>query len=53
MYPPINKQEAYQRDGDHPVSELVGRQGLWLPSSSQLTDQQIETVCDAVAEFYS
>ena len=53
MYPPINKQEAYQRVGDHPVSELVGRQGLWLPSSSQLTDQQIETVCDAVAEFYS
>jgi len=53
MYPPINKQEAYQRVGDHPVSELVGRQGLWLPSSSQLTDQQIKTVCDAVAEFYS
>jgi perosamine synthetase len=53
MYPPINKQEAYQRVGDHPVSELVGRQGLWLPSSSQLTDQQIETVCDSVMEFYS
>ena len=53
MYPPVNKQQAYQRVGDHPVSELVGRQGLWLPSSSQLTDQQIETVCDAVAEFYS
>ena len=46
MYPPINKQQAYQRVGHHPVSELVGRQGLWLPSSSQLTDQQIETVCD-------
>jgi perosamine synthetase len=53
MYPPINKQQAYQRVGDYPVSELVGRQGLWLPSSSQLTDQQIEAVCDAVAEFYS
>jgi len=53
MYPPVNKQQAYQRVGDYPVSELVGRQGLWLPSSSQLTDQQIETVCDSVAEFYS
>jgi perosamine synthetase len=53
MYPPLNKQQAYQRVGDHPVSELVGRQGLWLPSSSQLTDEQIETVCDSVAEFYS
>ena len=53
MYPPINKQEAYQRAGYHPVSELVGQQGLWLPSSPQLTDEQIETVCDAVAEFYN
>jgi len=53
MYPPVNQQEAYKRVGDHPVSELVGQQGLWLPSSSQLTDQQIETVCDSVAEFYS
>jgi len=53
MYPPLNKQQAYQRVGDHPVSELVGRQGLWLPSSSQLTDEQIETVCDSVVEFYS
>jgi perosamine synthetase len=52
MYPPINKQEAYQRDGHHPVSWLVGTNGLWLPSSSQLTDQQIETVCNSIAEFY-
>ena len=53
MYPPVNKQQAYQRVGHHPVSELVGRQGLWLPSSSQLTDQQIEAVCDAIVKFYS
>lgn len=53
MYPPVNKQEAYQRDGHHPVSELVGQQGLWLPSSSQLTDEQIETVCASVTEFYN
>jgi perosamine synthetase len=52
MYPPVNMQEAYQRAGHHPVSELVGQRGLWLPSSSQLTDEQIETVCDGVAEFY-
>jgi perosamine synthetase len=53
MYPPISKQKAYQRAGHHPVSELVGERGLWLPSSSQLTDGQIETVCDSVAEFYN
>jgi len=53
MYPPINKQQAYQRSGDHHVSGLIGQQGLWLPSSSKLTDQQIETVCESVAEFYN
>jgi perosamine synthetase len=53
MYPPINKQEAYQGAGHHPVSELVGKQGLWLPSSSQLTDEQIEHVCRSIVEFYN
>lgn len=53
MYPPINQQQAYQRAGHHPVSELVGRQGLWLPSSSQLKDEQIDFVCDTIAEFYT
>jgi perosamine synthetase len=53
MYPPINKQQAYQRAGHHPVSELVGKQGLWLPSSSQLTDEQIDLVCQSIAEFYN
>jgi perosamine synthetase len=53
MYSPINRQEAYQRAGYHPVSELVGKQGLWLPSSSQLTDEQIEHVCKSIAEFYN
>ena len=52
MYPPINKQEAYRRAGDYPVSERVGEQGLWLPSSSQIADEQIDRVCRAIAEFY-
>ena len=53
MYPPISKQKAYQRAGHHPISELVGEKGLWLPSSSQLSDQQIDAVCDSVAQFYN
>jgi len=52
MYPPINKQVAYQVPGEHPVSNKVGTQGLWLPSSSQLTDDQINYICDKIAEFY-
>lgn len=52
MYPPINKQLAYQTSGEYPVSELVGHQGLWLPSSSQLTDENIEYICASIRRFY-
>jgi perosamine synthetase len=52
MYPPINKQEAYQVPGEHPVSNLVGEKGLWLPSSGQLTDEEIEYTCRQIAKFY-
>jgi perosamine synthetase len=53
MYPPIHRQKAYDLPGEHPVSEDVGRRGLWLPSASQLTDDQIARVCAAVHEFYA
>lgn len=52
MYPPINKQAAYQIPGDHPVSERVGTEGLWLPSQSQLTDDQIDAICAAITGFF-
>ena len=31
MYSPINKQKAYNLEGEYPVSNLVGEKGLWLP----------------------
>lgn len=52
MYPPINKQIAYRVEGNHPVSNLVGEKGLWLPSASQLSDEQINLVCEKIREFY-
>ena len=52
MYPPINKQMAYQYPGEFEVSNLVGQKGLWLPSASQLTDEQVEGVCDTITSFY-
>jgi perosamine synthetase len=52
MYPPINRQVAYGVSGNHPVSQLVGEKGLWLPSASQLTDDQIERICMSVIQFY-
>jgi perosamine synthetase len=52
MYPPINKQKAYQIPGHYPVSNEVGEKGLWLPSAGQLTDEEIKSVCDSIVEFY-
>lgn len=52
MYPPINRQTAYNIPGSYPISERVGREGLWLPSASQLTDKQIDYVCTRIRDFY-
>jgi len=52
MYPPINKQKAYSHPGEHRVSNMVGKKGLWLPSSNQLTDALIDQICDLIVNFY-
>jgi len=53
MYPPINKQIAYQLPGVFPVSDRVGEKGLWLPSASQLKDNEINFICQKIIKFYS
>lgn len=52
MYPPINEQKAYQVTGDFPVAKAIGEAGIWLPSMIQLTDEQIDHVCDSIRAFY-
>ena len=52
MYPPLNKQKIYFSKNDYEVSNLIGEKGLWLPSSSQLTDEEIDFVCEKINEFY-
>ncbi len=53
MYPPINQQVAYREEGSHPVSKSVGQNGLWLPSSVQLKNDEIDFICAKVREFYA
>jgi len=53
MYPPINKQAAYNGVGEMEVSNVVGVNGLWLPSASQLTDEKIEFICNSIINFYN
>jgi perosamine synthetase len=53
MYPPINKQLAYNIEENYPVSNLIGEKGLWLPSSSQLKDEEIDLICETILKFYN
>lgn len=53
MYPPINKQTAYQIKGEHFVSNVIGSKGLWLPSASQLSDDTINYICNTIIKFYN
>ena len=52
MYPPINSQQAYSIEGDYPVSKFIGKNGLWLPSSSQLKNDEIDYICEKIRHFY-
>ena len=54
VYPPIHSQQAYNLGNlSFPVTEFYARRGLWLPSSSKLTDQQIDTVCNVVRSCFN
>ena len=50
-YPPLHSEPAYDYPGNYPVSEIAGERGLWLPSSNNLTDDEIRYVCEKVIEF--
>lgn len=52
----LHEQPALRRlglfDGEsYPVTESLGREGLYLPSGSSLTDAEVDEVCTAVREL--
>jgi len=52
IYPPINTQKAYNAKGNFPVTEHYSNRGLWLPSSSKLTNEEIIEICAIIKEYY-
>jgi len=56
IYPAIHTQKIY-RDAyagkKFPETERVASRGLWLPSSSKLSDEEIVRVAEAIKLFYS
>lgn len=56
IYPSVTSQKAYepfQISKPFPVTEKYASRGLWLPSSSKLTNEQIIYICQLIREFYS
>ncbi len=53
FYPALHAEPVYTRTGTYPVTERIARQGLWLPSSSKLTNEQIDHVCERINTFFS
>ena len=54
VYPAIHTQDCYPEFHglSFPVTEHVARRGIWLPSSSKLSDAEVARVCNAVKSFY-
>lgn len=53
FYPALHSEPVYARVGSYPIAEDIALRGLWLPSSAQLTDEQVITVCVAIKEYFS
>jgi len=54
FYPAIHTQPPFSHiPEDFPNSEYVSQRGLWLPSSSFLTDDQIAHICDEIRRYFS
>jgi perosamine synthetase len=53
LYPPIHIQPPYAYvKGDFENAETISARGLWLPSSSFLSDGDIECVCAEIRNFF-
>lgn len=54
VYPPLHSQPCYRhldRGGSFPHTDHIAQRGLWLPSSSFLTDADIHEICDAIRSY--
>lgn len=54
IYPAIHTQKIYRYlKGDFPKASFYSKHGLWLPSSSKLTNNEITYICKKIREYYS
>jgi perosamine synthetase len=54
FYPPIHTQPPYSWvNGNFKNAQYVSQKGLWLPSSSNLSDEDIHYVCHRIREYFN
>ncbi len=53
FYPSLHDLSFYNFPGDFPVAKYVALHGLWLPSCSKLTDEEITYICNKIKEYYA
>ena len=56
IYPPVSSQKIYKSSGNSsqfPTAEKYASRGLWLPSSSRLTDKEIDIVVGYIKRYYT
>jgi len=53
FYPPIHSLNPYKNNNKKfLVSTNVSKRGLWMPSSTTLTDNELEYVCKKIKQFF-
>lgn len=55
VYPAIHTQKIYRDStskGRFPVAEKYAKTGLWLPSSPQLTNQEVDYIIKVIKRYY-
>ena len=56
VYPPISSQKIYMNANNStkfPVTQKYTSRGIWLPSSSRLTDKEVDIVVNFIKEYYT
>lgn len=58
FYPPLHTQAPFNewekyKSGHFPVSEEISSLGVWLPSSSILTNEEVVRVCNTIKKLYT
>ncbi|NBH72686.1 DegT/DnrJ/EryC1/StrS family aminotransferase [Clostridiaceae bacterium] len=52
FYPALHSEPAYGRDNlKFPIAQEISSRGLWLPSSVNVTDGEIEYICNCIKAF--